>query len=86
MSTPPDPDPATIAEINAMSHFDMCSLWRFAPSGHPWFDTSLPYAEVFRARLFGHFGGFTPEISKALPEGNTLALPAEGAASLKTEN
>lgn len=49
-----------------MSHFDMCSLWRFAPIGHPYFDNTLSYAEVFKARLFGYFGGFTPEISKAL--------------------
>jgi hypothetical protein len=56
----------TINRINEMSHFDMCSLWRFAPAGHPYFDSMLPFAEVFKARLFGHFGGFTPQISKAL--------------------
>jgi hypothetical protein len=57
---------AIINQINEMSHFEMCSLWRFAPSGHPFFNITLPYAEVFQARLFNHFGGFTPEISKAL--------------------
>lgn len=56
----------TIAKINQMSHYDMCSLWRFAPAGHPYFDCTLPYSEVYKARLFGHFGGFTPEISKSL--------------------
>lgn len=56
----------TINRINEMSHFDMCSLWRFAPLGHPYFDYTLPYADVFKARLFDHFGGFTPEISKSL--------------------
>jgi hypothetical protein len=55
-----------INKINEMSQFDMCALWRFAPPGHPYFDSTLPYAEHFKARLFGHFGGFTPEISKAL--------------------
>ena len=55
-----------INRINEMDHFAMCSLWRSAPSGHPYFDCTLPYAEVFKARLFGHFGGFTPGISKAL--------------------
>lgn len=55
-----------IDQINSMSQFDMCALWRFAPSGHPYFDSTLPYAEVFKTRLFGHFGGFTPAISKAL--------------------
>jgi hypothetical protein len=53
-------------DISSMSHFDMCHLWRFAPPGHPYFDSSLPYAEVFKERLFTHFKGFTPEISKAL--------------------
>ena len=56
----------TIKRINEMSHYDMCSMWRFAPAGHPYFDCTLPYAEVFKARLFVHFGGFSPEISKAL--------------------
>jgi len=53
-------------KINQMSHSEMCSLWRFAPSGHPYMDSSGPYAEIFRKRLFEHFGGFTPEISKAI--------------------
>ena len=56
----------TIDKINQMSHYDMCELWRFAPSGHPYFDNTLPYHEVFKERLFKHFGGFTSEISKQL--------------------
>jgi hypothetical protein len=63
--SPSDTDPV-VQKINGMSHFEMCHLWRFAPAGHPYFDSSQPYAEVFRKRLFDHFGGFTPEISKAL--------------------
>ncbi len=55
-----------IDHINQISQFDMCCIWRYAPPGHPYLDCTLPYAEVFKARLFGHFGGFTPEISKAL--------------------
>ena len=57
---------AIIEKINQMGHYEMCSLWRFAPSGHPYFDKTLPYSEIYRKRLFGHFGGFTPEISKRL--------------------
>ena len=57
---------AEIDKINAMGHYEMCSLWRFAPPGHPYFDNTLPYHEVFKERLFKHFGGFTPEISKQL--------------------
>ena len=55
-----------ITNINHMSHHDMCSLWRFAPLGHPYFDSTQPMAEVFKKRLFEHHGGFTPEISKSL--------------------
>ena len=56
----------TINKINNMTHYDMCSLWRFASLGHPYFNNKLPYAEIFKNRLFKHFGGFTPEISKLL--------------------
>lgn len=55
-----------IDKIKAMSQYDMCALWRFAPSGHPYFDSSKPFYEVFRKRLFEELGGFTPEISKSL--------------------
>lgn len=57
---------STVDYINQMDHFSMCRLWRNAPSGHPYFDNTLPYADVFKKRLFEHFGGFTTEISKAL--------------------
>lgn len=55
-----------LKEIAEMSHFEMCRMWRFSPSGHPYFDSSLPYADIFKERLFTHFKGFTPAISKAL--------------------
>lgn len=54
-----------IAQINQMSQFEMASLWRFAETGHPYFDRNLPYFEVFNKR-FKELGGFTPEISKAI--------------------
>jgi hypothetical protein len=57
---------ATIDRINQMGHEEMCSLWRFAKVGHPYFDKTLPYVKVFEERLFKHFGGFTPEISKSI--------------------
>lgn len=56
----------TIDKINKMSHYDMCVLWRTTISGHPYFDRTKPFYEIFRARLFDHFGGFTPEISKSI--------------------
>ena len=55
----------TIDYINQMSHDTMCSLWRNAPSGHPYFDRSKPYYKVFNKRFKG-LGGFTPAISKKI--------------------
>jgi len=52
--------------INEMSHFEMCRIWRFEKSGSIYWDSTLPYFKVFEERLFNHFGGFTPGISKAL--------------------
>jgi hypothetical protein len=54
-----------LENINAMSHEELCRTWRFAPSGHPYFDKTLPLYEVFKKRL-DDFGGFTPEISKKI--------------------
>lgn len=55
----------TIDNINQMSHESMASLWRNAPSGHPYFDTTKPFSEVFQKR-FKEFGGFTTAISKSI--------------------
>lgn len=55
----------TIELINAMSREAMACLQRYAPAGHPYFDTSLPYFEVFEAR-FKQLGGFSPALSKAI--------------------
>ena len=54
------------AEIDAMSHEDMCRLWRFASAGHIYFNSTLPFVEHYKERLFKYFGGFTPEISKRI--------------------
>ena len=51
---------AIIKDINNMSHSSLSILWRNAPSGHPYFDKTLPFFKVFEKRLFEHFGGFTP--------------------------
>ena len=55
----------TIDHINQMSQKSMASLWRNAQAGHPYFDNSKPYFEIFDKR-FKELGGFTPAISKAL--------------------
>ena len=55
----------TIEHINQMTQESMASLWRFAPTGHPYFDKSKPFFEIFDKR-FKDLGGFTPAISKSL--------------------
>lgn len=51
-------------QIDKMTHYQMCSIWRFAKSGSPYITGNM--GEYFKERLFTHFGGFTPEISKDL--------------------
>jgi hypothetical protein len=59
---------AAIERIESMDHYTMCKLWRFSPCGEEniYFRSDLPTGEAFKNRLFQHFGGFTPEISKSL--------------------
>lgn len=52
-------------EIHNMDHFTMCKIWRFGGK-EIYFRDDLPTSELFKERLFKHFGGFTPPISKAL--------------------
>ena len=54
-----------VDDINKMSHEEMATMWRFAPTGHPYFDSTLPFYAVFKKRYDG-FGGMTPEISKII--------------------
>jgi len=49
-------------KIDAMSQEDMARLWRFAPSGHPYFITGTPLCKYFKQA----FKGFTPGLSKAV--------------------
>ncbi|MCK9477264.1 MAG: hypothetical protein M0R46_15210 [Candidatus Muirbacterium halophilum] len=53
-------------EIDALSHEEMCSIWRFGTSNQKWLDGRHPAAKYFSDRLFKHFGGFTSEISKRI--------------------
>lgn len=53
------------AKIDGLSREDMARLWRFHPSGHPFFDSTTPLAEYFNAR-FQSLGGWTPELSKKI--------------------
>lgn len=40
-------DTEEIERINQMSQIEMARLWRFAPSGHPYFDKSKPFWDDF---------------------------------------
>lgn len=51
--------------IKNMSRIEMANLWRFAPSGHMYFDINLPFHEMFKKR-FDELGGFSPAISKKI--------------------
>jgi len=53
------------AKIDAMTQVEMARLWRFAPSGHPYFLGGSPLYEHFQAR-FKALGGMTPEVSKRI--------------------
>ena len=56
-----------LKEIDSLDHYTMCKYWRFAPAGTElYFRSDLPTGEAFKNRLFNHFGGFTPAISKSL--------------------
>ena len=52
-------------KIDAMSHAQMARLWRFAPSGHPYFVSGSPLWMYFDQR-FKELGRITPEISKKI--------------------
>jgi len=52
------------AEIDTMSHYEMCKIWRFAKAGNKY--TIGEIGEYFSKRLYDYWGGFTPEISKEL--------------------
>jgi len=52
-------------KINSMSHIEMARLYRFAKSGHTYFDSTLPLNEIFMKR-FREFSGMTTEISKTI--------------------
>ena len=60
-----EPDPKVVEEINSMSQEDMARLWRFAPAGHDYFDSTKPYNAIFKKR-FQEVGGMTPAISKSI--------------------
>jgi len=52
------------ATIDAMSHRELCSLWRHGDSGNKLLQGEA--GAYLKDRLFNHFGGFTPEISKSI--------------------
>ncbi len=54
-----------LKKIYGLTQRGMAHKWRFAPTGHPWFDTTKPYFKHFKRR-FKRLGGMTPEISKSI--------------------
>lgn len=54
-----------IEKINQLTHEEMARLWRFSPSGHPYFVMGSPLWEAFEKR-WKEFGGMNPTLSKKL--------------------
>ena len=52
--------------IRTMSHLEMARLWRFAPSGHPYFNTDFAVLTNEFAKRWELLGGMTSEISKLI--------------------
>jgi len=59
--------PELKSEIDALSQYQLCSIWRFAKLGHKYLlgTTEGTVGDYFAKRL-NEMGGFTPEISKSL--------------------
>ena len=55
-----------LAYIRTMSHMDMAYMWRFTPSGHPYFNTDYPLLTRAFADRWELLGGMTPAISKKI--------------------
>lgn len=53
-------------EIDALTHEEMCRMWRFGTMKIEWRTSGFTACEYFKERLFTHFGGFTAEISKRI--------------------
>jgi len=51
--------------IDKMSREEMAKLWRFAPTGHAYFNNAIPLFEHFNAK-FKKLGGFNTAISKKI--------------------
>jgi len=65
MNHTPDRIELETKHINNLSHLDMARIYRFAESGHLYFDARYPYYDLFMKR-FNKLGGMTPEVSKAI--------------------
>ena len=51
-------------KIDNLSHTEICRAWRFHTLSDEYFQGEK--GEYLKDRLFKHFGGFTPEISKSI--------------------
>lgn len=51
-------------DIDNMSHEELASLWRFGKSENKYLQGEV--GEYLKDRLFNHFGGFNPSLSKKI--------------------
>ena len=54
-----------LRKIYLLTRDELARIWRFAPTGHPWFNSTLPYFKHFNRR-FKRLGGMSPSISKQI--------------------
>jgi len=53
-----------IRKIDELPHVELCILWRFGKDDNELLQGLA--GAYLRDRLFGHFGGFNPQISKQI--------------------
>jgi hypothetical protein len=58
------------SRIDALTHEQLAFKWRFAPCGDPLLTGNA--GKYFTDRLFKHFGGITPELSKNMGWGEII--------------
>ena len=53
-------------EVNNLSHEQIAKFWRYGNGKKEWYDATNPISTYFTDRLYVHFGGITPQISKRI--------------------
>lgn len=52
--------------IDVLTQLECCRLWRFSPSGHPYFRADVQELFNYFKKRMAQVGGMTPAISKRI--------------------